>query len=45
MYRFIRYSAKRIQDNDCMNYVKPASEVVDTLVEAWQSIPQEKRVI
>ena len=45
MYRFIRYSAKRIQDNDCMNYVKPASEVVDTLVEAWQNIPQEKRVI
>ena len=45
MYRFIRYSAKRIQDNDCMNYVKPASDVVDTLVDAWQQIPLEKRVI
>ena len=45
MYRFIRYSAKRIQDNECMNYVKPASDVVDTLVDAWKLIPEEKRVI
>ena len=43
VYRFIRYSVKRIQDNDCMNYVKPASDAIDNLVEAWDGIPKEQR--
>lgn len=43
VYRFIRYSVKRIQDNDCMNYVKPASDAIDDLVEAWDGIPNEHR--
>ena len=42
-YRYIRYMAKRIQDNECMNYVKPASDVANTILQAWETIPESKR--
>tara|TARA_B100000989_G_C19529732_1_gene468918 strand:- start:3863 stop:4291 length:429 start_codon:yes stop_codon:yes gene_type:complete len=42
-YRYIRYMAKRVQDNDCMSYVKPASDVADTILEAWKTIPESER--
>ncbi len=43
LYRYIRYMSKTIQDNESMNYVKPASEIVDTLLESWNSIPVNQR--
>ena len=43
LYRFVRYMAKRIQDNDDMNYVQPAYKVVQSLNEAWDSIPKNVR--
>ncbi|MBH43329.1 MAG: hypothetical protein CMP25_00875, partial [Rickettsiales bacterium] len=43
LYRFIRYSSKRIQDNNDMNYVQPAYKVVQSLNEAWASIPTQNR--
>ncbi len=43
LYRFIRYSSKRIQDNNDMNYVQPAYKVVKSLNEAWASIPTQNR--
>ena len=43
LYRFIRYMAKRIQDNDDMNYVQPAFKVISLLNEAWEEIPEEFR--
>ena len=43
LYRFIRYSSKRIQDNNDMNYVQPAYKVVESLNEAWASIPTQNR--
>ena len=42
-YRYIRYMAKRIQDNECMSYVKPASDVANTILQAWETIPESKR--
>ena len=42
-YRFIRYGAKRIQDNECMNYVKPTHKVIQDLNEAWNGIPEDQR--
>ena len=43
LYRFIRYMAKRIQDNEDMNYVQPAYKVVQELNEAWAGIPNQHR--
>ena len=43
LYRFIRYMAKRIQDNEDMNYVQPAYKVVQELNEAWAGIPTHHR--
>lgn len=42
-YRYIRYMAKRVQDNECMSYVKPASDVSSILLEAWKTIPESER--
>ena len=43
LYRFIRYMAKRIQDNEDMNYVQPAYKVIQELNEAWAGIPNQHR--
>lgn len=43
LYRFIRYMAKRIQDNDDMNYVQPAYKICESLKEGWDGIPVKVR--
>ena len=43
LYRFIRYMSKRIQDNECMNFVQPAFKVATDLRDAWDSIPEKHR--
>ena len=43
LYRFIRYMSKRIQDNECMNFVQPAFKIATGLKEAWDSIPEKHR--
>ena len=43
LYRFIRYMAKRIQDNDDMNYVQPAYKICESLKEGWDGIPVNVR--
>ena len=41
LYRFIRYMSKRIQDNECMNFVQPAYKIATGLKESWDKIPQK----
>ena len=43
LYRYIRYMSKRIQDNECMNFVQPAFKIASDLREAWDSIPEKHR--
>ena len=43
LYRYIRYMSKRIQDNECMNFVQPAFKIASDLKEAWESIPEKLR--
>ena len=43
LYRFIRYMSKRVQDNECMNFVQPAFKIASDLKEAWESIPEKHR--
>jgi flagellar protein FliS len=43
LYRFIRYMSKRIQDNECMNFVQPAFKIATDLSDAWDSIPEKHR--
>ena len=43
LYRYIRYMSKRIQDNECMNFVQPAFKIATGLKEAWDAIPQKHR--
>ena len=43
LYRFIRYMSKRIQDNECMNFVQPAFKIATDLRDAWDSIPKKHR--
>ena len=43
LYRFIRYMSKRIQDNNDMNYVRPAFKIASDLKEAWDGIPKNLR--
>ena len=43
LYRFIRYMTKRIQDNECMNFVQPAFKIATDLRDAWDSIPEKHR--
>ena len=43
LYRFIRYMSKRIQDNECMNFVQPAYKIATDLRDAWDSIPEKHR--
>jgi len=43
LYRYIRYMSKRIQDNECMNFVQPAFKIASDLKEAWESIPEKHR--
>ena len=43
LYRYIRYMSKRIQDNECMNFVQPAYKIATGLKEAWDAIPQKHR--
>ena len=43
LYRYIRYMSKRIQDNECMNFVQPAFKIASDLKEAWDSIPEKHR--
>ena len=43
LYRYIRYMSKRIQDNECMNFVQPAFKIASDLKEAWNSIPEKHR--
>ncbi|MEL0245797.1 MAG: flagellar protein FliS [Alphaproteobacteria bacterium] len=43
LYRFIRYMSKRIQDNECMNFVQPAFKIATDLRDAWDSIPEKHR--
>ena len=45
LYRYIRYMTKRLQDNEDMNYVKPAYSIAKDLKESWNSIPLEKRQV
>ena len=43
LYRDIRYMSKRIQDNECMNFVQPAFKIASDLKDAWESIPEKHR--
>ena len=43
LYRYIRYMSKRIQDNECMNFVQPAFKIATGLKEAWDAIPKKER--
>ena len=43
LYRFIRYMSKRIQDNECMNFVQPAFKIATDLRDAWDSMPEKHR--
>ena len=43
LYRYIRYMAKRIQDNDDMNYVQPAFKIATEIRDAWDQMPKEHR--
>ena len=43
LYRYIRYMSKRIQDNECMNFVQPAFKIATDLRDAWDSIPEKHR--
>ena len=43
LYRFIRFMSKRIQDNECMNFVQPAFKIATDLRDAWDSIPKKHR--
>ena len=43
LYRFIRFMSKRIQDNECMNFVQPAFKIATDLRDAWDSIPEKHR--
>ena len=43
LYRYIRYMSKRIQVNECMNFVQPAFKIATGLKEAWDAIPQKHR--
>ena len=43
LYRYIRYMSKRIQDNECMNFVQPAFKIASDLKDAWESIPEKHR--
>ena len=43
LYRYIRYMSKRIQDNECINFVQPAFKIASDLREAWDSIPEKHR--
>ena len=43
LYRYIRYMSKRIQDNECMNFVQPAFKIATGLKRAWDAIPQKHR--
>ena len=43
LYRYIRFMSKRIQDNECMNFVQPAFKIATGLKEAWDSIPEKHR--
>ena len=43
LYRYIRYMSKRIQDNECMNFVQPAFKIASGLKEAWNAIPEKYR--
>ena len=43
LYRYIRYMSKRIQDNECMNFVQPAYKIATGLKEAWDAIPKKHR--
>ena len=36
LYRYIRYMSKRIQDNECMNFVQPAFKIASDLKDAWE---------
>ena len=44
LYRFIRYMSKRIQDNECMNFVQPAFKIATDLRDAWDSIPKNTEI-
>ena len=43
LYRYIRFMSKRIQDNECMNFVQPAFKIATDLRDAWDSIPEKHR--
>ena len=43
LYRFIRFMSKRIQDNECMNFVQPAFKIATDLRDAWDSLPEKHR--
>ena len=43
LYRYIRYMSKRIQDNECMNFVQPAYKIATGLKEAWDAMPEKYR--
>ena len=43
LYRYIRFMSKRIQDNECMNFVQPAFKIASDLKDAWESIPEKHR--
>ncbi len=45
LYRFVRYSCKRIIDNEDLTYIKPAHLVARNLKEGWLNMPEESRQI
>ena len=41
LYRLHKIYVKRIQDNECMNFVQPAFKIATGLKDAWDSIPEK----
>lgn len=43
LYRFVRFSCKRLIDNEDLTYIKPAHLIAKDLKEGWLGIPAEQR--
>ena len=41
LYRFVRYTCKRIIDNEDLTYIKPAHLIARDLKESWSGIGSE----
>ena len=43
LYRFVRFSCKRLIDNEDLTYIKPAHIIAKDLKEGWLGMPSEQR--